>query len=123
MSFAGRVNLQFDQGSTWTIGPFQLLDSSGVPVPISAVAAKMRQNINDAAPFLTFTGTVNDAVNGIGQATATAAQTAALSLPVSSAGERDLWPYFYDVDVTLADTVTVVRILDGVLLVSPAVDY
>lgn len=122
MSFGGRANFAVNQGATLTI-LFQLLDSSGIGVPISACSGKMRKNIGDTVPTATLNCAVNDPTNGIAQAVLSAIQSAAIVLPVSLSGERDSQAYFYDILCVLADGVTVIEPLYGVITVAPTVDY
>lgn len=119
MSWAAKLNLNFSAGSTWTI-PFQLFgdENNTTPVAISAVAAKLRKNIDDAAAVATFNCSVVDATNGQGQAVLSSTTTAALTLDSSTDGERDATQFFYDINVTLADGTTVLRILEGSILVT-----
>lgn len=119
MSFAGKVNLDFSQGADWIIGPIQLIDSTGVPVPISSAFGKLRHYIEDTVAAATFTCTVTDATNGIFEATLANSITSALSLTPSTAGQRDYTQFFYDLNVYLADTTTIVRVIEGIILVSP----
>lgn len=123
MSFAAKANFNFNQSATWTIGPFQLLDSTGLAVPISACAGKIRKNIIDTVPAAVFNCSVIDATNGIAQAVLSATTTAALVANISKSGERDFTQYFYDINVTLADNVTVLDILFGVIIMAPTVNY
>lgn len=119
----GPANLDITiyQGSDFQL-PFVLEDVDGDPISLSgaSIAGKVRNDLDDASPILTFVGTVTDGANGEGQITATAAVTAAIVLPASAAKKRPLTKYVYDVEVTYSDG-TVARILEGFCFFSPEV--
>lgn len=123
MAYGARVNWNFNMGATWTLGPFQILDSSGNPVAISACSGKMRLQIGSTAAAATFSCTVTDPTNGIAQAVLSATTTAALVPTTSTSGNRDTTQYFYDINVTLQDGVTVLDVLWGNILMEPTCNY
>lgn len=100
--------------------PFTLTDTDGDPVSLNGatIAAKVRNDIDDAAAFLTFTGTVVSGDDGQGEISATAAQTLALVLPASAAKKRPLTKMLWDCEVTYSDG-SVQRILEGFCFFSP----
>lgn len=116
MAWGGPQNWKFSAGATWVID-FTVL-SGGVPVAIFTPVAKLRKNIDDAAAVASFSCSVISSADGHGQAVLAAATTGALTLDSSADGERDPTLFFYDIDVTLADG-SVIRILQGTILVSP----
>ena len=107
---AGLLNILLEEGSTFT-RIITIEGAPGVPVDITGYtfAARMKRNLADAVPALTFSIGVSNAAAGQVLWTATAAQTAALAPQV----------HFYDVDMTHAGTTT--RILEGQAWVSPSV--
>ncbi len=100
--------------------PFELTDDDGVAVSLSGalIRAKVRNDVDDAAPFLTFVGTVVSGDDGQGKLTATAAVTAALVLPASPAKKRPLTKMLWDCEVEFS-TGEVQRILEGFCFFSP----
>lgn len=107
---AGLLNILLEEGSNF-IRIITIESDPGVPVNITGYtfAAKMKRNIADSTPALTFSIAVSNAVAGQVLWTATAAQTAALSPQV----------HYYDVDMTFNGDTT--RILEGQAWVSPSV--
>lgn len=100
--------------------PFTLTDIDGEPVSLNGatISGKVRNDIDDAAAFLTFVGLVVSGDQGQGQLTATAAVTAALVLPASPAKKRPLTKMVWDADVLYSDGTTQ-RIFEGICLFSP----
>lgn len=121
MSCAGLYNACFSQGATWEI-PFQLVDENEDPVSLAGctIAAKLRREVDDVAAVATFTCSIVDAAEGEGQAILAAATTAALTMDTSESGKREKTKFFYDIEITFPDS-TVLRILEGHILVSPEV--
>lgn len=119
MNNAGQLDIQIDQGSTFTL-PFQLLDEDDVAVSIAGatIRGKIRVSPEAVAVIATFTGSVTDGPEGEGQVSLTAAETAALAADNSGAGNRKLTTWIYDIEVEFADT-TVQRILEGNAYLSP----
>lgn len=119
MNNAGQLDIQIDQGSTFTL-PFELQDESGVAVSLSGatIAGKIRSAPESTTVIATFTGTVTDGPNGEGQVSLSAATTAALTADNSGAGNRKLTTWVYDIEVTFSDS-TVQRILEGNAYLSP----
>lgn len=75
-----------------------------VPVNLTGatVVAKMKKNIGDSTPVITFTTSIVDAVNGKYSFSLTAAQTASLSVDTG----------VYDVLITLASN-QVIKVVEG----------
>ena len=113
------LNINIYQGASFQL-PFQLLDSDDVAVSMAGatIRSKIRNDLDDAAAILTFTGTVTDGPNGEGEITATAAQTAALVAPASEAKKRPITKWLWDLEVEFADA-TVVRVYEGFVFFSP----
>lgn len=100
--------------------PFQLLDNDNQPVSLNGatITAKVRNDVDDVAPILTFTGLVTGGDAGQGSISATAAQTAAVVLPNSPSKKRPLTKYLWDAHVLFSDGYTV-RIYEGFCYFSP----
>ena len=107
---AGQHNILLEEGSAFT-RILTIESAPGVPINLTGYtfAAKMKRNIADAEPALTFTIAVSNAAAGQVAWTATSAQTLALAPQV----------HHYDVDMTHGSTTT--RILEGLAWVSPSV--
>lgn len=117
---AGKLDIHIEQGATFT-QIFQLFDSSNDVISIAGatIRGKVKRDLDSADTLLTFTGSlVNDGSDGQGQVVATAAETAALTLDSSPAGERTLTEAVYDIEVEQTDG-TVLRVLEGTALISP----
>lgn len=119
MNNAGQLDIQLDQGSTFTL-PFELLDEDDVAVSLSGatIRGKIRVSPEATAVIATFTGTVTDGPNGEGNVSLTAAETAAIAADNSGSGNRKLTTFVYDVEVVFSD-LTVQRILEGNAYLSP----
>lgn len=104
--------------------PIELTDDDGDPVSLvgATISAKVRNDVDDAAAFLTFVGAVTSGADGQGQITATAAVTGALVLPASEAKKRPLTKMVWDAEVLYSDG-TVQRILEGFCFFSPGVTF
>lgn len=115
------LDITIYQGSSFYL-PFQLLDDDGDPVSLNGatIRAKVRNDVDDAASIIDFTGTVVSGDDGEGELTLTAAQTAAISLPASAAKERPLTQYLWDFEVLFSDGY-VQRIAEGNCYLSPEV--
>ncbi len=109
------------QGASFSY-PFVLEDDDGDPVSLAGatIRGKVRNDVDDAASIIDFTGTVTSAADGEGELTLTAAQTAAIVLPASAAKTRPLTKYLWDAEVLFSDG-EVIRILEGFCYVSPEV--
>lgn len=107
---AGIHNILLEEGSNFQ-RILTIESSPGVPLNLTGYtfASKMKRNIADSVPALTFTIAVSNAAAGQVTWSATAAQTAALAPQV----------HHYDVDMTHGSTTT--RILEGQAWVSPSV--
>lgn len=116
MAWGGPVNWKFSAGSTWVID--FTVTSARIPVPIFTPVAKLRRQIDDTVAAASFSCSVISSADGHGQAVLSAATSGSLVLDPSTDDERDSTPFFYDVDVTLADG-SIIRILQGIVLVSP----
>lgn len=116
---AGYLDITVYQGASFYL-PFELTDNDGEPVSLTGatIRAKVRNDLDDAAAILTFTGTVVSGEDGTGEITATPAETAAIVLPASAAKKRPLTKYLYDVEVLFSDG-KVQRILEGFCFFSP----
>ena len=117
----GPANLDITiyQGASFYL-PFELLDTDGDPVSLAGatIRGKVRNDADDAAAIISFTGTVVSGEDGTGELTLTAAQTAALVLPASEAKKRPLTKYLWDCEVLFSDG-KVQRIMEGFCFVSP----
>lgn len=115
----GKLDITVYQGADFYL-PFTLTDDDGDPVSLTGatIRAKVRTDLDDAAAFLTFTGTVVSGTDGQGKLTATAAVTAALTLPASPTKSRPLTKKVWDCEVEFSDG-TVQRILEGFCFFSP----
>lgn len=104
--------------------PFTLTDTDGDPVSLqgATITAKVRNDLDDAAPFLTFVGAVVSGADGQGQLTATAAVTGALVLPASPAKKRPLTKQVWDCNVLYSDGTTQ-RIFEGFCFFSPEANH
>lgn len=113
------LNITIYQGADFYL-PFTLTDTDGDPVSLSGatIRAKVRNDVDDAAAILTFTGAVVSGADGEGKITATAAETAALVLPASAAKKRPLTKYLWDMEVAYSDGF-VQRVFEGFCFVSP----
>jgi hypothetical protein len=109
------------QGASFSY-PFALEDNDGDPVSLSGatIRGKVKNDVDDTAAIVTFTGTVTSGADGEGEFSLTAAQTAAIVLPASAAKTRPQTKYLYDVEVLFSDGY-VLRILQGYCFVVPEV--
>jgi hypothetical protein len=116
---AGYLEIQIDQGATFLL-PFQVVDESDVAVSLTGatIRGQIRATPQSATVIETFTGTVTSAGDGEGQVSLSAAETAAIPVDASEAGQRAITTYVYDVEIVYADT-TVQRILEGPCFISP----
>ncbi len=116
---ASPLDIKIYMGADFVL-PFQLLDANNVAVSLSGagIAAMIRNDIEDAAPIISMTGTIVDGPNGIGQASLTGAQTATIAVDNSPAKKRAITTYVWDLNVTFADG-TIVRVYEGVAYISP----
>jgi hypothetical protein len=119
MKNAGQLDIQIDQGATFTL-PFQVLDEDDDPVSLSGatISGKIRRSPESTTVIATFTGTVTDGPEGEGQVSLSAATTAAIAADSSGNGNRKLTTFVYDIEVTYSD-LTVQRILEGNCYLSP----
>lgn len=113
------LDITIYQGASFYL-PFELLDTDGDPVSLTgaSIRGKVRNDVDDASPIISFTGTVISGADGTGELTLTAAQTAAVVLPASEAKKRPLTKYLYDAEVEFSDG-KVQRILEGFCFFSP----
>lgn len=113
------LDITIYQGASFDL-PFELVDDDGDEVSLSGatIRAKVRNDVDDAAAIVTFTGTVTDGPNGEGEITLTAAQTAAIVLPASEAKKRPLTKYLWDMEIEYSDGY-VQRIFEGLCYISP----
>lgn len=109
------------QGANFYL-PFTLTDEDNEPVSLTGatIRGKVKNDVDDTAVIMTFTGTVVSGADGEGEVTATAAVTAAVVLPASAAKKRPLTKYLYDIEVLFSDGY-VQRILEGRCYFSPEV--
>jgi len=121
MTGPGELDIEIYQGANFEL-PFVVYGDDGLVLSIAGatVRGKVKNDVDDVAAILSFTGTVTDGPNGAGKLTATAAVTAALVLPASAAKKRPLTRYLWDCEVVFADGY-VQRILQGGCTVSPEV--
>lgn len=109
---AGYQDLFIEQGTTFTT-TVTLDDSNGSPYDLSyfTVSSQARKSYYTANSALTFDATILDALNGVIQLQASASSTANVS-----SGKL-----VYDVLIT--DTISgyVTRVLEGQIIISPAV--
>jgi hypothetical protein len=112
-------DIEIYQGASFKL-PFALKDDDDVAVSMAGatIRGKVRNDLDDAASIIDFTGTVTDGPNGEGEITLTATQTAGIVLPASPAKKRPRTRYLYDVEVLFSDA-QVQRILEGNCYVSP----
>jgi hypothetical protein len=115
------LDITIFQGASFYL-PFQLLEDDGDPTSLNGatIRGKVRNDLDDAAPIISFTGTVVSGDDGEGELTLTAAQTAAIALPASTAKKRPLTQYLWDFEVEFADGY-VQRMAEGNCYVSPEV--
>lgn len=124
MIAAAPLDIEIEKGADFSL-PFQLFDDDDIPVSMAgaAITAKLRSAIGDAAAVATFTGTVTDGPNGIGEISMTAVVTAAIATKYDTIPrERKLTKYLWDANITFADG-SVIRIFEGFAFVSPEVNY
>lgn len=115
------LDITIFQGASFDL-PFMVKDEDNVAVSLSGatIRGKVRNDVDDAAAIVSFTGTVTDGPNGEGEITLTAAQTAALVLPASDAKKRPLTQYLWDMEVEYSDGY-VQRLFEGQCFISPEV--
>lgn len=115
------LDITLYQGATFRL-PFECKDDDDVAVSLvgATIRGKVKNDVDDAAAILTFTGTVTDGPNGAGELTATAAETAALVLLASPAKKRPITKYLWDAEILFNDG-QVQRIFEGNCYVSPEV--
>lgn len=109
---AGYQDLFIEQGTTFTT-TITLDDANGTPYDLSYfnVSSQARKSYYSTNPALTFDASVLDALNGIIQLQANAATTANVS-----SGKL-----VYDVLITDTLSGYVTRVLEGQIIISPAV--
>ena len=120
MTGAAPWDIQIYKGDDFNL-PFQLFDQTNTPVSLSgaSINAKIRNAVADAAPIATFTGTITDGPNGIGNIAMPGATTALIPTNFDTEpGERDLTKYLWDAHITFADG-TIFRIFEGFVYVDP----
>lgn len=122
MTSAGNLDITIDQGANFLL-PFQLIGSDGNPVSmaLAIITGKIRSTPQATTVIATFTGTVTDGPEGIGQVTLTNAETAAIPVDPSTSDDRVLTTYQYDITVEFSDGFKQ-RVLEGYCYVSPEVD-
>lgn len=119
MTGPAELNITIYQGADFYL-PFTCYEEDGVtPVPLSGATVRgmVRNDIDDAAPILTFVGAVTDGPGGSGTLTSPGATTAALVLPASAAKKRPLTKYIWDAEVVFADGY-IQRLFEGFCFVS-----
>jgi hypothetical protein len=111
---AGYQDLYIEQGTTY-VTQLTLNDVYGNPYNLAGfvVKSKAKTSYYSSNTVITFNSTVYDANNGIIQLTANADTTSSLNL-----NGRNL---VYDVIITEASSNNVTRVLEGKVIVSPAV--
>jgi hypothetical protein len=109
---AGYQNIFMNQGETFTTS-LNLDDSNGTPYNLTgfSVKSKAKKSFYTANATLVFTASISDANNGVISLSANAATTANIR-----AGQ-----YVYDAIIIQNSTGVVTRVLEGQLIVSPAV--
>lgn len=114
-------DIQIYQGASFVL-PFTLTDTDGDPVSLTGatIRGKVKNDVDDAAAIVSFTGTVTDGANGEGEITLTGAETAAIVLPASAAKKRPLTRYLWDCEILYSDGF-ISRIMEGFCYISPEV--
>lgn len=115
------IDINIYQGSTF-YWPFTLYDTDGDTVSLSGaeIRGKVRNDVDDAAAIVTFTGTVVSGEGGQGELTLTPALTAAIVLPASPPKKRIPTKYLWDMEVEFSNGV-VIRVYQGFCYVWPEV--
>lgn len=100
----------------------QLFDDTNTDTPVSlagaAITAKIRNDIEDAAPIATFTCTIDDGPNGEFSIKMPGATTATIATDNSPAKTRKITKYLWDCYITYSDGV-IQRILEGFCYIDP----
>ena len=122
---AAKLEFNIEQGATFKrILVFK--DSDGVLIDLTGVVLRgqIRKTATDSTIISSFTCVVDpDQITNKGQATIslTATQTSAIAVDPQKFAERKPQKYAYDLEKVESDTVTVVRVLEGIVNVSPEV--
>jgi hypothetical protein len=118
---AGRYDFIIEQGATFGPKQFQYKDSNGDPIDITGytVRAKIKKRASDPQELLDFTCTIQDAVNGIFNISLTATQTATLPTAFSNVAEKNLLQCVYDIELVTGSVV--IRLVEGIVSISPEV--
>lgn len=121
MTGPAELNITVYQGANFYL-PFTVKDLNKAVYPITGatIRAKVRNDVDDAVPFLTFVCNVVDGPNGEGEITASAAVTAALVLPASAEKKRPLTKKLWDCEIEFSDGY-VQRLVQGFCFFSPEV--
>ena len=120
---AAKLDLSMEQGATFS-RVLTFKDDADVTIDLTGrtFAGKIRKTIGGQVVG-TFTFTLANQITNEGQVTMlmTAANTDLLPAPKQSTTTRELLEFVYDVEMTHVDTVTVDRVLEGKLTLSPSV--
>jgi hypothetical protein len=99
----------FSEQITWK-------DEGGTPIDLTSFTARMqmRETVESSTPFLTLTTENGGITLGGAAGTINILATAATSAITATGG-------VYDLEIVAADTVTVTRLLEGIVIISPEV--
>ncbi len=119
---AAITSLTIEQGATF-LRTITIQDATPTAIDITgwSFAAKMgKKTSTSSADKKSFTCTITDAANGVMTISMTSAQTAAIDAGTAESSPRPTKTYVWDLEATKPDG-TVIRILEGTVLVSPEV--
>lgn len=119
MAAASQLDLEINQGATYTLDVPGIKTAAGADVNITgyAVRGQIRRRVTDSVVLVPFTCTIVTPAVGAFQISLTAAQTAAL--PSSGSKDQPL-ACAYDVEIESPSGV-VSRVLEGTAFISPEV--
>ena len=100
----------FSEQITWK-------DESGTPIDLTSFTARMhmRETVESSTPCLTLTTENGGITLGGAAGTINILATAAATSAITATGG------VYDLEIVAADTVTVTRLLEGIVIISPEV--
>lgn len=119
---AGKYDLPVEQGATLQ-AELTLKNAAGTAINLTGttVRGQIRKKASDSTKLVDFTCTINATpTTGKCIVSLTAAQTSALPAEKSLQAERLITKLAYDIELVQADN-SVVRVLEGVVLLSPEV--
>lgn len=119
---AGNYDFTIEAGATWsTVIDWQDESGTGIDLTSKTITGKIKRRVLDPIEVVSFTVTKADQTSNPGRFTLslTATETAKLPVKQTSDGKKDISELPYDIES--ASGVTVDRILEGVVKVSPEV--